>query len=188
MSRSSHRGANPGRRSRVQPTNLAARSTASRGQPSPTSGLSVRRLDSGEYLLEHPDCVEELEEDYREGLAIWRAGEPEEARDVLRFALEGCRDNLRVHVALGRIALEAHRDAFLARAHFGYAVDLVQQALPKDFSGCLPRDLPANRPLHDALEGLIAALGVLGDHVAAEELRALSARWSRVKSEPPRES
>ena len=78
------------------------------------------------FDLVHPRCVEETELDYAEGIELWKAGEPEEARDALRFALEGCHDNLWVHVALGRIALQEFKDPNLARGHFGYAVELVR--------------------------------------------------------------
>jgi hypothetical protein len=81
-------------------------------------------------------------------------------------------------VALGRIALEADRDASLARGHFGYAVELARKAMPPDFAGRLPRDRPENRPLYEALDGLIASLVALGQHDQADELRSLAARWS----------
>jgi hypothetical protein len=117
--------------------------------------------------------VDERREDYEEGLAIWQAGEPEEARDALRFALEGCGDNLWIHVALGRIALEAMHDPKLARGHFGYAVELVERALPRGFTGLLPTDRPANRPFYDALNGLIACCEALGRTAEVAELRRM---------------
>jgi hypothetical protein len=43
--------------------------------------------------LVHPRCVEETELDYEEGLELRKAGDPEGARDALRYALEGCHDN-----------------------------------------------------------------------------------------------
>jgi hypothetical protein len=154
-----------------------ARGPGDRGRRPPPGGrpgaIGLSRLDDRAFELAHPRCVEERREDYEEGLAIWRAGEPEEARDALRFALEGCGDNLWVHVALGRIALEAMRDPRLARGHFGYAVELVERALPRGFSGTLPSDRPANRPFYDALNGLLACCEALGLAAEAAELRRL---------------
>jgi hypothetical protein len=150
-----------------------------RGEPPrPRSGgLGLRRDAGGAFELVHPRCVEERREDYEEGLAIWRAGEPDEAREVLLFALEGCSDNLRVHVALGRIALEAQHDPVLARGHFGYAFELARAVLPPDFTGPLPADRPANRPLYDAIAGLCACLDALGQPGEAVPLRRLADRW-----------
>ena len=110
----------------------------------------------------HPACVRETELDYEEGLEIWKAGDPEGARDALRYALAACRDNLWIHVALGQIALEEFRDPTLARGHFEYAVELGRRTLPPQFAGRLPVNRPANRPFHDALEGLIRSLDALG--------------------------
>ncbi len=113
--------------------------------------------------------------DYEEGVEIWKAGEPEEARDALRFALQGCGDNLWVHAALGRIALEASKDPSLARGHFGYAFELARKAIPGDFRGLLPPNLPGNRPFYDALDGLIACHDALGQAAEAAELRQIGA-------------
>ena len=118
-----------------------------------------------------------MELDYEEGIELWKAGDSEAARDALRYALQGCGDNLWVHVALGRIALEDN-DAKLARGHFGYAFELAQRALPPGFSGRLPRQRPANRPFFDAIEGLAACYNVLGKPAEAEPLRRLAADLS----------
>lgn len=144
-----------------------------RGPAARPGSIGLRRLEDGTFELVHPRCVEERRDDYEEGLAIWRAGEPEEARDALRFALEGCGDNLDVHVALGRIAFESMRDARLARGHFGYAVELVQRALPRGFAGVLPTDRAANRPFYDALNGLIACCEELRLGAEAAGLRRM---------------
>ena len=72
-------------------------------------------------------------------MELWKEGDPESARDALRYALQGCGDNLWVHVALGRIALEEFRDPSLARGHFGYAYELAERAFPPGFRGRLPR-------------------------------------------------
>lgn len=138
--------------------------------------LGLRRIDPGAdaFELVHPPCVEDRREDYDDALAMWRAGEPEEARDALRYALEGCGDNLWVHVALGRIAWEEQsREPSLARGHFGYAVELVQRAVPPGFTGTIPTDRPANRPFYDALNGLIACCEALAQAGEAAELRRL---------------
>lgn len=143
------------------------------------------------FDLVHPRCVEDTELDYAEGIELWRAGDPEEARDALRFALQGCHDNLWVHAALGQIALREFKDANLARGHFGYAVELVRKSLPPGFAGRLPRDRLANRPYYDALAGLIECLRALGNGIEADRLVALGDRpggksqGSRGPSPPP---
>jgi hypothetical protein len=126
----------------------------------------------------HPACVEETELDYEEGLEIWRAGDPEGARDALRYALGACGANIWIHTALGRIALEEFRDPSLARGHFGYAVELARRALPPSFAGVLPPDQPRNRPFYDAIDGLIRTLDALGHGGDAASLRTLRNRLS----------
>src|SRR5262245_25755851 len=96
----------------------------SRPGPRRTGGLGLRRLEGDDYDVVHRRCVYEMELDYAEGIELWSAGDAEAARDALRYALQGCGDNLWVHVALGRIALEAFGDPALARGHYGYAVEL----------------------------------------------------------------
>ncbi len=117
--------------------------------------------------------------DYKEGLEIWKAGDPEGARDALRYALGACHDNLWVHVALGQIALEDFRDPTLARGHFGYAVELAEPRLPRGFTGRLPRERPSNRPFYEAIAGLALCLEALGRARDAAKLRALGDRLSR---------
>ena len=136
-------------------------------------GLNLRLLGGDQYELIHPGCVEEMRPDYEEGLEIWKAGEAEEARDALRFALQGCGDNIWVHVALGKIALESFNDPTLARGHFGYGFELARKALPADFTGKLPRHRPANRPFYEALEGLIACDRALGNMDDAARLNQM---------------
>jgi hypothetical protein len=121
--------------------------------------------------LVHPQGIKEVELDFEEGLELWKAGDPESARDALRYALSACHDNLWAHVALGRIALEEFRDPTLARGHFGYAVELGLRAVPPGFSGWLPRDRPNNRPFFDALEGLVECLHALGRQADVSSLR-----------------
>ncbi len=145
------------------------------GKPIPrrTGGLSLRRLGGNDFEFIHPRCVEEMELDYVEGIEIRQAGDPEGARDALRYALQGCGDNIWVHNALGRIALEDFRDPGLARGHFGYAFELAQRA---DFSGRLPRDRVPNRPFYEAVDGLATCYESLGKPEEAGPLRALAAR------------
>jgi hypothetical protein len=126
----------------------------------------------------HPWCVRETELDYEDGMELWKAGDPEGARDALRYALSACRDNLWIHTALGRIALEEFRDPTLARGHFDYAVELGRRALPPQFAGVLPVDRPNNRPFYEALNGLIRSLEALGQGGEARALRTLKDRIS----------
>jgi hypothetical protein len=125
-----------------------------------------------------PRGVEEAELDYQEGIEIWKAGDPEAARDALRYALTAYHDNIWVHVALGQIALLEFRDPLLARGHFGYAFGLVERALPRGFTGRLPRDRPSNRPFYEAIDGLVRCLEALGRHGDCVSLRALRDRLS----------
>lgn len=138
----------------------------------PKGKLGISRINANEdYELVHPRCVLQRREDYEEGMEMFRAGDPEGARDALRYALEGCGDNLWVHVALGRIALEAYNDPTLAKGHYGYAFELVDRALPRGFRGRLPRKLPGNRPFYEAIEGLAGCYEALGQQKLAAEVR-----------------
>jgi hypothetical protein len=134
--------------------------------------LKLRRVGGDDYELVHPRCVDEMELDYAEGIELWKAGDPEAARDALRFALQGCGDNIWVHVALGRIALDEFRDPALARGHFGYGFELAERAIPPGFRGRLPRRREANRPFHEAAEGLAACYDALGKAGEAASIRA----------------
>jgi hypothetical protein len=139
-------------------------------------GLRLSRLGGPDFELDHPRCVAEMELDYEEGMALWGEGDIESARDALRFALQGCGDNLWVHVALGQIALKEFKDPTLARGHFGYAFELAQRALPPGFAGRLPRLRPANRPFYEAIDGLVACYEALGNPAEAAKLRGLAHR------------
>ncbi len=150
-----------------------------KGGASRRGGLGLKRLGGDDFVLVHPKCVREMELDFEEGIELRKAGDPEAARDALRFALQGCGDNLWVHVALGRIALDDFRDPSLARSHFGYAFELAERALPGGFDGRIPREHPSNRPLHDAVDGLIACHEALGAADLADELKKRRDRWSR---------
>ena len=102
--------------------------------------IGLLKLADGEFELIHPRKVEETREDYEEGIELWKEGDPESARDALRYTLSACHANIWAHVAPGRIALDDFRDPTLARGHFGYAFELGQRALPRDFSGRLAPD------------------------------------------------
>jgi hypothetical protein len=147
-----------------------------RPAPKRRGGLGLTRVGGNDFDLAHPQCVRAMELDYEEGIELWKAGDPESARDALRYALQGCGDNLWVHVALGRIALQDFHDPSLARGHFGYAFELAQRAVPSGFTGRLPRHRPANRPFFDAIDGLAACYDALGNPGEAARLRALAAR------------
>lgn len=149
-----------------------------RGGPRPSGSIRLAPIGGNRFELVHPSCVRETELDYEEGMEIWKAGDPEGARDALRYALAACRDNLWIHVALGRIALEEFRDPALARGHFGYAVDLGLRAIPPGLQGVVARDRPANRPFYEAIDGMVGTLEALGKQGDAAELRALADRLS----------
>ena len=156
-----------------------AGSGGAKGGVSKRGGLGLKRLGGDDFVLIHPKCVREMELDFEEGIELRKAGDPEAARDALRFALQGCGDNIWVHVALGKIALDDFRDPTLARGHFGYAYELADRAIPRDFAGRLPKEHPSNRPLYDAVEGLATCHEALGAADLAGELKRKLAAWSR---------
>ncbi len=179
-----HGGDGPDRRGPRKSGRSQGRRSAKRagprrgGGPGRPGSIRLAPLGGNRFELVHPACVRETELDYEEGLEILKAGDPEAARDALRYALGACRDNMWIHAALGRIALEEFRDPALARGHFGYAVELGRRALPPQFAGLLPRDRPNNRPFYDALEGLIRTLEALGQRGESAALRTLRDRLS----------
>lgn len=153
------------------------RAAAGRPKPPQSAGpLGLRPLGDNRYELIHPECIDERHDDYLEAMEAWKLGELEDAREILRFALDGCGDNLWIHVALGRMALESDGDVNLARGHFGYALDLGMRAVRTKAPVILPRDLPANEPIYDAIEGLIAVHTKNKRTREAGELRGLRAR------------
>lgn len=115
--------------------------------------------------------------DFEEGIEAWKAGAIDEARDALRFALDGCGDNLWIHVALGKIALQADNNHALARGHFGYAFELARRVIPTAFNGCLPADRHSNQPLYAAIDGLLACAELEGRLSEIQELRATRKLW-----------
>ncbi len=151
------------------------------GRAAPGFGLNA--IGDGRLELIHPRCVLDREEDFREGIEVWRGGEPEEAREVLRFALEDCGDNLWVHAALGQIALEMG-DQVLARGHFGYAFELVRALVEPLSAGVLDPGLSGNRPFFDALDGLIACQRREGQGGPADALQSLRDRLASETTPP----
>ena len=168
-----------GKRGRGQPQSGRAGSGNRPGRSGDSVGpigLTAVEGTPNAFELVHPRCVEEMEPDFQEGLELWKAGDPEEARDALRYTLQACPANLWVHVALGRIALDEFKDSTLARGHFGYAVELARKVLPAGFSGRLPRDRPANAPFYDAVEGLVRCFRSQAMPREAESLTAFAGR------------
>lgn len=146
-----------------------------KGEPAKRrGGLRLKRLGGNDFELSHPRCVAEMELDYAEGIELRQAGDIEAARDALRYALQGCGDNIWVHVALGFIALEDDNDPGLARGHFGYAFELAERALPPDFRGRLPVHRTANQPFYDAINGLAACYDALSKPAESAKLRGLA--------------
>ena len=163
--------ANRGGRSRQGLNRGGGRDRADRSpKPGP---IGLTRVGGDDFELVHPRGVKEMELDYEEGIEIWKAGDPESARDALRYALSACHENIWAHVALGRIALVEFRDPALARGHFGYAFELGQRALPRDFTGRLPRDRPEQSAV---LRGPRRPGSVPGGAGPARRLQAASQR------------
>ena len=131
-------GAGPGRagsQGQIREGNRPAgprrgRGRRARSAPAPIGG--------NDFELVHPPCVRETELDYEEGLEIWKAGDPEGARDALRYALAACRDNIWIHAALGRIALEEFRDPLARPRPFRLCGGAGEAALTPQFAGRLP--------------------------------------------------
>lgn len=139
----------------------------------PRGKLGISQVEgSSVFELVHPRCVLQRKPDYDEGMEMWSQGDAEGARDALRYALEGCGDNLWVHVGLGKVALQGFRDPTLARAHYGYAFELVERALPRGFNGQISRKLPGNQPFYEAVEGLAACYEALNQPREAQQVRA----------------
>ena len=170
------RGKNPPRRPGDTQRPNSGGGGGGQAPPRRTGGLNLKRLAGDQFELVHPRCVVEMELDYEEGIELWKAGDPEAARDALRYALQGCGDNIWVHNALGKIAFEEFNDPTLARGHYGYAFELAQKAFPLDFRGRLQRDRPANRPYFEAIEGLARCYDALEKPEEARSLRSLAAR------------
>src|SRR5262245_4727312 len=103
------RGATPGAGGRYPKRSKPDRSQGHPGRRggSPRKGgarrpgsIRLAPIGGNHFELIHPACVRETELDYEDGMELWRAGDPEGARDALRYALSACRDNLWIHTAL----------------------------------------------------------------------------------------
>ncbi len=155
-----------------------ARRGGSRRQAQPSS-IALASLGGNRFALKHPPCVRERWEDYLEGLEAMRMGAVEEAQEVFRFALEGCGDNLFIHAELGKIALGVDGNPKLARAHFGYVVELAMRAVTP--GTILPPEHPDNAPLYEAIDGLIELYTRQQNHQDLRELDALRVRLKPAK-------
>lgn len=138
-------------------------------RPSATD-LLVRKRADGALEFVRARFATEREDDIRAAQAMVAIGELDVARDELRWLLQGCSDNMAIHVLLGEIAA-AEADYALARGHFGYAYQIGQRALRRaGLSAILPAELPANRDFFAAGQGLVQALVKLGKRDLAEEV------------------
>ena len=149
-------------------------------------GLGLKRLGGDDFVLIHPKCVREMELDYEEGIELRKAGDPEAARDALRFALQGCGDNIWVHVALGRIALDEFRDPSLARGHFGYAFELADKVTipPRLQTAGSPASIPPTARSTRRWTASIKCHDALGAADLAGQLRQRATRAGRGRSGP----
>ncbi len=146
--------------------------------PRPPSAVSVRPVAGRDaWELVHPRCARVRVEDMEEVEAMVAAGEPEVARDELRWLLQGCSEFIAAHRLLGELALEAN-DLTLARAHFGYAYQIGQRALPpQGLPGPLPYDVPANQAFLESAKGLAWSLRQLGEHTLAQQVIQKLLAW-----------
>ena len=133
--------------------------------------VRVRQVSAGHaWELVHPRCALERADDLAEVHKILEAGEAEIAVDELRWLLNGCSDFIAAHRLLGETAL-AEGDLPLARAHFGYAVQIGSKALKQAGSPSpLPYAIEANQPFLEAGKGLIFCLKRLDKQNLAQEI------------------
>jgi hypothetical protein len=138
-------------------------------RPSATE-LLVRPCSDGSLEFVCPRCAAEREDDVRAAQEMFAKGETDVARDELRWLLQGCSDNMTIHLLLGEIAA-AENDYVLARGHFGYAYQIGQRAIRRSgLRGILPVDVPANRSFFTATKGLVHSLVKLDKRKLAEEV------------------
>jgi hypothetical protein len=122
------------------------------------------------WQLVHPRCARDRQEDLEEVRKMIDAGEIDVAIDECRWLLQGCSDCLDAHRLLGEIAL-GENDLPLARAHFGFAFRLGQQALQRaKTTGPLPYDLPSNQGFLESAKGLAWCLRQLDKHEMCAEV------------------
>lgn len=139
--------------------------------------IRIRPVDGQNgFELVYPACVRERREDMEEVYKMLELGEIEAAEDELRWLLQGCHALLDAHRLLGHLALESARWD-LARAHLGYAYELVCSALGERFEGTLPYARPANRPFHEAGHDLVQCLLLCGERSLAKEVADQLRRW-----------
>lgn len=139
-------------------------------RPGGRSAIRIRPIDRQHgFELVYPACVRERREDLEEVYEMLELGEIDAAEDELRWLLQGCHELLEAHRLLGHLALESARWG-LARAHLGYAYELVWNALGDRFNGTLPYARPANRPFHEAGHDLVQCLLFLGERSLAQEV------------------
>jgi hypothetical protein len=152
-------------------TSLEPRDAKRTGELRPSATeLLVCQRPSGALEFVHPRCATEREEDVRAAHVMIEAGESEVARDELRWLLQGCSDNMAIHLLLGEIAA-SEGDHALARGHFGYAYQIGQRALRRSgLRGTLPADIPANQSFFAAGKGLVDSLVKLDKRKLAEEV------------------
>ena len=142
-----------------------------------SSGVSVRKLGSGGWVLVHPRAAVQRFEDLEEVRLMIDAGEFEVAVDELRWLLSGCSELMAAHVMLGELALEMGPDIKLARGHFGFAYQLGEKALRKaNVAAQLSASQPANRPLFEAARGLAWCMEKLDRPQTADEIIATTRR------------
>jgi hypothetical protein len=140
-------------------------------------------MSENRFELVHPPCVEERSADYDEGMTAWKAGACDEAREIFRDALDGCGQNIWIHLALGKMALQEEQKLELARGHLGYVIELANQALAAQRHGTLDIHSPANQPVFEAIECLIEVFKQLKQSRAIEDLNRLAHRFSGPQAE-----
>ena len=134
--------------------------------------ISLQRAKSGNgWILVHPDAARQCAEDLDEVRKMIDSGEPEVARDELRWLLGICHDLIEAHFLLGKVAVESDSDLSLARGHFGVGYQLGLQALRRQkFPKPVPALHPANRAFFDCGRGLVWCLHELDKTSLAREV------------------
>ncbi len=141
-----HRGPAPGG---------AKKKTARR----PKGGVNVRRIPNQPgWELVPPRGAVERADDLLQVHDMIAHGEIEIAMDELRWLLGGCPEFIEAHAVLGELAL-AENDLALARAHFGLAFQVGQQAIEqRTLAVPLPYARPANQAFFSCGKGLVWCL------------------------------
>ena len=157
----------------------SARCQRRQGGPSRRGGLGLKRLGGDDFVLVHPNASARWSSITRKGSSSGRPATPRPPATPSGSPSRGAAttSGSTSPSAGSRWTTSATRR--LARGHFGYAFELAERAMPGDFAGRLPREHPSNRPLYDAVDGLIACHEALGAAELAGELRRRLAGWSR---------